>query len=752
MRVYELARELDVNSKEILELLQQQMNIELNNHMASVNDQVAAKIRKLVLSARQPAAAAPAAPPKESQPARPTKAAGKDARAASHPAAGPAGASTKASPTASPAPSDEAIEPEEEILLDPRLAELRTEERIRRQKQLREEAELRRRRERERQNQQRGRFQTEAPRIQEIALAGPVTVGELAQQMGVAATDVIRRLMAMGVMAAINQQIDVQTAARVAAEFGVRVEDRTRAAAAGGSARPAVKALLAGDDPSRAVPRAPVVTVLGHVDHGKTSLLDAIRSTRVAQGEAGGITQHIGASTVEWQGKRIVFLDTPGHEAFTAMRARGAQVTDIAVLVVAADDGVMPQTVEAISHARNAGVPIIVALNKIDKDNANPDRVKQQLAEHDLIPEEWGGDTIVVPVSAIQRKGIDELLEMILLVAELQELKADPKRRAVGTIIEAQLDRGRGPVATVLVQTGTLRRGDAFVAGRTWGRVRAMVDDRGRPLDRAGPSTPVEVLGFEDVPNAGDAFEVVADEKTAREIAQVRQEEQRREDLEARKAVSLADFHQRSRAGADKELRLIIKADVQGSLEAIRAALEKVRTEEAYATIIHMAVGAISASDVMLASASDAVILGFNVRPDANARQEAERAGVEIKTYRVIYDLVDDVRDALKGMLSPKYEEAVLGQAEVRQVFKVPNVGAVAGCYVQEGRIVRGAAARLLRAGVVVYDGRIASLKRFKDDVREVAAGYECGIGLERFNDIKEGDVIEAYEQREVSR
>ncbi|MBX5476013.1 MAG: translation initiation factor IF-2 [Clostridia bacterium] len=751
MRVYELARELDVNSKEILELLQQQMNIELNNHMASVNDQVAAKIRKLIQSARQPAAA-PAPAPKESQPARPTKAAGKDARAASHPAAGPGGANTKASPTASPAPSDEAIEPEEEILLDPRLAELRTEERIRRQKQLREEAEQRRRRERERLSQRRGRFEPETPRIQEITLTGPVTVGELAQQMGVAATDVIRKLMGMGVMAAINQQIDVQTAARAAKEFGVTVVDTSREAATAGSVKPAVKALLAGDDPSRAVPRAPVVTVLGHVDHGKTSLLDAIRSTRVAQGEAGGITQHIGASTVEWQGKRIVFLDTPGHEAFTAMRARGAQVTDIAVLVVAADDGVMPQTVEAISHARNAGVPIIVALNKIDKENANPERVKQQLAEHDLLPEEWGGDTIVVPVSAVQRKGIDELLEMILLVAELQELKADPKRRAVGTIIEAQLDRGRGPVATVLVQTGTLRRGDAFVAGRTWGKVRAMVDDRGRNLDRAGPSTPVEVLGFEDVPDAGDAFEVVADEKTARDIAASRQEAQRQEELEARKAVSLADFHQRSQVGADKELRLIIKADVQGSLEAIRASLEKVRTEEAYATIIHMAVGAISASDVMLAAASDAVILGFNVRPDANARQEAERAGVEIKTYRVIYDLIDDVRDALAGMLSPKYEEAVVGQAEVRQVFKVPSVGVVAGCYVQEGRIARGASVRLLRNGVVVYDGRIASLKRFKDDVREVAAGYECGIGLERFHDIKEGDVIEAYEQREVSR
>ncbi|HEY8495983.1 MAG TPA: translation initiation factor IF-2, partial [Limnochordales bacterium] len=486
--------------------------------------------------------------------------------------------------------------------------------------------------------------------------------------------------------------------------------------------------------------------------HGKTTLLDAIRETRVAATEAGGITQHIGAYQVEWNGKKITFLDTPGHEAFTAMRSRGAQVTDIAVLVVAADDGVMPQTIEAINHARAADVPIIVALNKIDKPDANPDRVKQQLADQGLIPEEWGGDTVVVPISALRRQGLDELLEMILLVAELRELKANPDRPARGVIIEAELDKGRGPVCTVLVKKGTLRLGDAVVAGHTAGKVRAMLDDRGQPLSEAGPATPVSVLGLDDVPMAGDELVVVADERLARELAARRREEMRQQEMQRPARANLEQLFEQVKAGQLPELNIIIKGDVQGSVEALRGALEKLSRPDVRLNVIHAAVGGITKTDVDLAAAANAIIIGFNVRPDATARKVAEQENVDIRTYRVIYDAIEEMEKALEGMLEPEYREVVLGRAEVRALFRVPNVGTVAGCYVTEGKVVRGASVRVIRDGTVVHEGAMSSLKRFKDDVREVAQGYECGIGLEKFNDLKEGDVLEFFRMEQVAR
>jgi translation initiation factor IF-2 len=491
---------------------------------------------------------------------------------------------------------------------------------------------------------------------------------------------------------------------------------------------------------------------MGHVDHGKTSLLDAIRETNVTAQEAGGITQHIGASQVEINGKSIIFLDTPGHEAFTAMRARGAKVTDIAVLVVAADDGVMPQTVEAINHAKAAGVPIIVAINKIDKPTANPERVKQQLAEYNLIPEEWGGDTVFVNVSAKTREGIDHLLEMILLVAEMSELKANYTAKARGVIIESKLDKGRGPVATVLIQRGTLKVGDPILAGTAYGKVRALFDSRGKKIKSAGPSIPVEVVGLSEVPNAGDILRVVSSEKEAKEVAENRKQLHRETELTTPQKISLNQLFEKMQKGEVKELNIIVKADVQGSIEALKQALEKCSTDQVQVKIIHCGVGAITESDIMLASASNAIIIGFNVRPDSNAKKLAEREHIDIRTYRIIYDVVDDIQAAMKGMLEPQYEEVVLGRAEVRALFKVPTVGVVAGCFVTEGKITRNAQIRVLRHGVVVHEGRIASLKRFKDDVREVVSGFECGIGLEKFNDIKERDVLEAFIIKPVER
>src|SRR5881296_3721275 len=579
-----------------------------------------------------------------------------------------------------------------------------------------------------------------------IRISEVITVADLARAMGVKAGDVLKKLLDMGMMATINQALDHDTAALVAAEFEHQVENVAF------DVEQMLEAAEAEGGEEKVVVRAPVVTLMGHVDHGKTSLLDAIRSTNVAEGEAGGITQHIGAYTVEVNGRQVTFLDTPGHEAFTAMRARGAKVTDIVVLVVAADDGVMPQTVEAINHARAAEVPIIVAINKIDKSDANPERVKQELGNHGLAPEEWGGDTIMVPVSAKTREGIAQLLDMILLQADVLELEANPGRLAKGTIVEARLDRGRGPVATVLVQEGTLRPGDAFVCGTQYGRVRAMMSDKGQRIEEAGPSTPVEILGLGGVPEAGDTFVAVQDDQKARQVAEHRRTKQREAEMAKTAKVSLDDLYQQIQTGAVKELKVVLKADVQGSVEATSEALRRLSTDDVRLTVLHGSVGGITESDVLLASASNAVIIGFNVRPEPKAAALAEREGVDIRLYTIIYEAVNDVRDALEGLLEPTLLEKVLGRAEVRQTFAVSGIGQVAGCAVSDGKIVRGAKARLLRDHVVVHDGRIASLKRFKEDAREVAGGYECGMSLEGYQDVKVGDVIEAYEVEQVAR
>ena len=588
--------------------------------------------------------------------------------------------------------------------------------------------------------------QQQAPKM-EIARPKNIKVGEtiivkdLASRMSCTAAEIIKKLMQMGVLASINQEIDFDTAALVASEFGVNVEELP----------PEVDPTLIPeivDDPKTLVLRPPVVTVMGHVDHGKTSLLDVIRKTSVSTHEAGGITQHIGAYQVKCQGKKIVFLDTPGHEAFTAMRARGAQVTDIAILVVAADDGVMPQTVEAIHHAKDAGVPIIVAVNKIDKPGANPANVKNELMEHGLVPEEYGGDTIMVEVSAKKNIGISDLLEMVLLVAEVKELKANPKREARGVIIEAQLDKGRGPVATVLVQSGTLRIGDSIVAGTTYGKVRAMLNDRGENVKKAGPSVPVEVLGLNDVPAAGDELAAL-EEKQARTIAEKRMEKQRNDMIHAKK-VSLDDLFNQIQEGHLKDLNIVVKADVQGSVEALNSSLMGLnKNDEVRVRIVHSGVGAVTESDVMLASASNALVIAFNVRPDANARRVADTEGIDIRTYRVIYDALNDVKEAMSGMLAPKYKEVIQGKVEIRQVMKFSKA-LVAGSYVLEGKITNQSKIRIVRDNIEVFDGELDGLRRFKDDVKEVAAGYECGITIKDYKDFREGDIIEAYIMEEV--
>lgn len=588
--------------------------------------------------------------------------------------------------------------------------------------------------------------QPQAPKM-EIARPKNIKVGEtiivkdLASKMSCTAAEIIKKLMLMGVLASINQEIDFDTAALVASEFGVNVEELP----------PEVDPTLIPeivDDPKTLVLRPPVVTVMGHVDHGKTSLLDVIRKTSVSTHEAGGITQHIGAYQVKCQGKKIVFLDTPGHEAFTAMRARGAQVTDIAILVVAADDGVMPQTVEAIHHAKDAGVPIIVAVNKIDKPGANPANVKNELMEHGLVPEEYGGDTIMVEVSAKKNIGISDLLEMVLLVAEVKELKANPKREARGVIIEAQLDKGRGPVATVLVQSGTLRIGDSIVAGTTYGKVRAMLNDRGENVKKAGPSVPVEVLGLNDVPAAGDELAAL-EEKQARTIAEKRMEKQRNDMIHAKK-VSLDDLFNQIQEGHLKDLNIVVKADVQGSVEALNSSLMGLnKNDEVRVRIVHSGVGAVTESDVMLASASNALVIAFNVRPDANARRVADSEGIDIRTYRVIYDALNDVKEAMSGMLAPKYKEVIQGKVEIRQVMKFSKA-LVAGSYVLEGKITNQSKIRIVRDNIEVFDGELDGLRRFKDDVKEVAAGYECGITIKDYKDFREGDIIEAYTMEEV--
>ena len=582
----------------------------------------------------------------------------------------------------------------------------------------------------------------EIARPKHIKLPEMIAVKDLASKMSYTAAEVVKKLFMMGVMATINQEIDFETAALVASEFGVTCEELPPDADP--TEIPEIE-----DDPKSLKLRPPVVTVMGHVDHGKTSLLDSIRNTHVSAHEAGGITQHIGAYQVNCKGKKIVFLDTPGHEAFTAMRARGAQITDIAILVVAADDGVMPQTIEAINHAKSANVPIIVAVNKIDKPGANPDRVKQELMEHGLVPEEYGGDTIMVPVSAKQQIGIDDLLENVLLVADVEELKANPNRDARGVIIEAKLDKGRGTVATVLVQNGTLRIGDSVVCGTTYGKVRAMVDDRGNNVKKAGPSVPVEILGLNDVPAAGDILAVL-EEKQARSIAEARVERQRTNLIKSKK-VSLDDLFHQIQEGEIKDLNIVVKADVQGSVEALCGSLLKLnKNDEVRVSVVHSGVGAVNESDVMLASASNAIIIAFNVRPDANARRVADTEDVDIRTYRVIYDALNDVKDAMSGMLKPKYKEVVQGRVEIRQVMKFSKA-LVAGSYVLEGKIFNNSKIRIIRDNIEVFDGEIDSLRRFKDEVKEVAAGYECGISIIDYRDFKEGDIIEAYTMEEIA-
>jgi len=693
VRVYELAKELGITSKKLIEVIKKDMDIDVNNHMSTLTDEDAKKVMAIL-----------------------TGKAGEEASK-----------ETKKGKTAPKAKESEAVKKKEKPKEEERTVPGR-----KARKMIQEEKRA-------------AMLKAQKPKIN---LEGQVTVAELASKLDITSAQLITHLMEIGVMASVNQALNPETVEFVAEEYGFDVDYREDLLE---EELLAVKESEAGLK-NEEVLRKPVVTVLGHVDHGKTLLLDAIRSANVVSGEFGGITQHIGAYQVNVDDKKVVFLDTPGHEAFTAMRARGAQVTDIAVLVVAADDGVMPQTVEAINHAKAANVPVLVAINKMDKAEANAERVKQQLAEHDLVPEEWGGDTIVVPVSAIKGEGLDELLEMILLLAEVAELKACPDQYAKGTVIEANLDKGRGPVATVLVQNGTLYVGEPIICGSIAGKVRAMLNEHGERVSAAGPSTPVEILGLNDVPMAGDSFQVVINERIARQVADKRANKIKEASRQVQR-VTLEDLFKQIQEGEVKELNLILKADVQGSVEALRDALTKLSLDEVQIKIIHTGVGAINETDIMLASASNAIVIGFNVRPDSNARKLAEKNQVDIRLYRIIYEAIEDIQAAVKGMLKPVMKEVIQGQVEVRQLFKASKLGNIAGSYVIEGKISRNSIVRVIRDGAVVHEsGSIASLKRFKDDVREVSSGYECGILLENYNDLHEGDIIEAYLMEQIAR
>ena len=680
IRVYELAKELNVSSKDLITLLMEEFGVEVKNHMSVIEDEDAALIQELI--------------------------------------------------------GENGIPQEKKSIVDEYEDQLAEEvnKGVRKKKKTKKEIE-----------------REEIERNAEAAcgvveIGDTITVKELCEKLGKPTADVIKNLIFLGVMAGVNQEIDFATAEKLCEKYEViaeRKEEETE--------------LEAFEEDTDVVEenlekRPPIVTIMGHVDHGKTSLLDAIRKAKVTDTEAGGITQHIGAYTVTLNGEKITFLDTPGHEAFTAMRARGAQVTDIVILVVAADDGIMPQTKEAISHCKAANVPMIVAINKIDRPGANVDRVKQELTEHGLVSEDWGGDTICVPVSAKTGENLDSLLEMILLTAEMQELTADPNRKSKGTVIEAKLDKGRGAVASLLIQNGTLHVGDSILVGSTYGRIRAMFDDMGKKIKSAGPSIPVEVLGLSEVPAAGDRFVVVKDEKTARNMAEIRKDKIKTESHQASHRVSLEDLYSQIQEGKVKELSIIVKADVQGSVEAIRQSLEKLSTDDVKVRVIHGAVGAITETDITLAAASNALMIGFNVRPDSNAIAAAERDGVDIKTYRIIYDAIEDVKSAMIGMLDPEYKEVVNGKAEVRMTYKISNVGTIAGCYVTDGKIVRNSEIRVIRDGIVIFESVLASLKRFKDDAKEVNKGYECGLSVERFNDLKEGDIIESFTMEAVKR
>ncbi|UAL49203.1 translation initiation factor IF-2 [Sutcliffiella horikoshii] len=714
LRVYEYAKQKNVSSKDVITKLKE-MNIEVSNHMATLDDDT---IQKLNGTNKTEA-------PKKAAPQNTASAPKKQNNNQSQ-GGGQGGKGKNTSSPKKPFNNNNSNN---------------------------NHSSKGKKKQNNKQNQNRGQQQAPPQPVKKketpskITFTGSLTVGELANKLNKEPSEIIKKLLMLGVMATINQDLDKDSIELIAGEYNVEVEEEIIFEVTD------FEGYDSEDTEEVMEERPPVVTIMGHVDHGKTTLLDSIRNTKVTAGEAGGITQHIGAYQVEVdQGKKITFLDTPGHAAFTTMRSRGAQVTDITILVVAADDGVMPQTVEAINHAKAAEVPIIVAVNKMDKEGANPDRVMQELTEHGLVSEAWGGDTIFVPISAINGEGIDTLLEMILLVSEVEEYKANSKRAASGTVIEAQLDKGRGSVATLLVQKGTLRVGDPIVVGNTFGRVRAMVNDLGRRVKEAGPSTPVEITGLNEVPQAGDNFMVFSDEKTARNVGEARAQKQLQEQRSEKTRVTLDDLFEQIKQGEMKEINLIVKADVQGSVEAMAASLQKIDVEGAKVKIIHTGVGAITESDIILASASNAIVIGFNVRPDAGAKRTADVENVDIRLHRIIYKAIEEIEAAMKGMLDPEFEEKVIGQVEVRQTFKVSKVGTIAGAYVTEGKITRDSSIRLIRDGIVIFEGELDTLKRFKDDVKEVATNYECGVTIKNFNDIKEGDIIEAYVMQEIER
>jgi translation initiation factor IF-2 len=729
IRVYEYAKQNKISSKDVISKLKE-MNIDVSNHMATIDEETVQKLNESFQ-------------PKKEKPARPSK-----------PANG------KEQPKPSKTAKTDNFEDDDvtpikvKVKSAPKNREGKKhdqEYQSKEKKAFNKNGKNKKKNKNHHNNKQNHQKQASQPKKEKelpskITYTDSLTVAELAKKLHREPSEIIKKLFMLGVIATINQVLEEDAIELIASEYGVEVEKQESVDITD------LEVYFTPDEEDQLEERPPVVTIMGHVDHGKTTLLDSIRNTKVTEGEAGGITQHIGAYQVVVNGKKITFLDTPGHAAFTTMRARGAQVTDITVLVVAADDGVMPQTIEAINHAKAANVPIIVAVNKMDKPTANPDRVMQELTEHGLVPEDWGGDTIFVPISALKGEGIDNLLEMILLVSEVEELKANPNRNALGTVIEAQLDKGRGPVATLLVQNGTLRVGDPIVVGNTFGRVRAMVNDLGRRVKEAGPSTPVEITGLNEVPQAGDRFVVFDDEKTARQVGEARAQIAIQAQRNEKTRVSLDTLFEQMKQGEMKELNVIIKADVQGSVEALAAALQKIEVEGVNIKIIHTAVGAINESDITLAAASNAIIIGFNVRPDANAKRAAEAEKVDIRLHRIIYKVIEEIESAMKGMLDPEFEEKVIGQAEVRQTFKVSRIGTIAGSYVTEGKITRDSGIRLIRDGVVVFEGEIDTLKRYKDDVREVSQGYECGITIKNFNDIKEGDIIEAFIMEEVER
>ncbi|WP_346876469.1 translation initiation factor IF-2 [Clostridium sp. UBA5712] len=686
IRIYELAKELEVTNKELISVLMEEFGVEAKNHMSVIDEEDADLIKELYEEQKKEAAE-----------------------------------------------KKEIIEEYESKINEDISKQQRKNSKMRKGGNKRNEEKV-----------------DETP-DEVIEMEETIVVKDLADKLKKPVVEVIRALIFQGVMASVNQEIDFNTAEKLVDSFGsIAVLKEQNVGDIAKEQEDEIDEIEDESSEAKETKRPPIVTVMGHVDHGKTSLLDAIKKSKVTATEAGGITQHIGAYTVDVNGERITFLDTPGHEAFTSMRARGAQVTDIVILVVAADDGIMPQTVEAINHCKAAEVPMIIAINKMDKESANPDRVKQELTEYGLVSEDWGGDTICVPVSAHTKEGLDNLLEMITINAEMLELKADANRRAKGTVIEAKLDKGRGPVASILVQNGTLKSGDSIIVGTTYGRIRAMIDDKGKTTKAAGPSMPVEILGLSEVPAAGDRFTVVRDEKTARIMAESRKEKIRQDHFQTSNRVSMENLYNQIQEGKVKELSVIVKADVQGSAEAVKQSIEKLSTDNVKVRVIHGAVGAITETDVSLAYASNAIIIGFNVRPDNNAITIAERDNVEIKTYRIIYDALDDIKSAMIGMLEPEYKEVITGRCEARQVYKISNVGTIAGCYVLNGKITRNCKVRVLRDGIVITESTLASLKRFKDDVKEAAAGYECGLSIEKFNDIKEGDIIEGYIMEEI--